>query len=237
MEGDVIYSTESTYTRAVITGRHGGPVQNLISCCMVPRGIAISIRRPGTQLNETSALKRTFRHDHIKPEALKHYIPVMDALARKHMESDWKPGSVLKVVPLSKKYTFDLACEMFPSVVDAEDVKKLFDPFTLVTKGMFSLLIDIPGTAYNRAIKGGEMVREGLLRIIKQRRKELMEGATVTRFDTIVVNYLAQLPHIYEDVLKEEMEVARSKGPDELLTWEDIEKMKYSWNVAREPRR
>ncbi|PKI76234.1 hypothetical protein CRG98_003345 [Punica granatum] len=52
-----------------------------------------------------------------------------------------------------------------------------------------------------------------------------------------VVNYLAEYPHIYEQVLKEQMEISRSKGPDELLNWEDIQKMRYSWMVACETMR
>ena len=30
------------------------------------------------------------------------------------------------------------------------------------------------------------------------------------------------------------MEVAKTKGPNELLTFEDLEKMEYTWNVVHE---
>ncbi|XAR57665.1 hypothetical protein NMG60_11025906 [Bertholletia excelsa] len=51
---------------------------------------------------------------------------------------------------------------------------------------------------------------------------------------TFIVKYLADLPHVYKQVFNEQMEIARSKAPGELLNWEDIQKMKYSWNVACE---
>ncbi|KAJ8431727.1 hypothetical protein Cgig2_028944 [Carnegiea gigantea] len=51
---------------------------------------------------------------------------------------------------------------------------------------------------------------------------------------TFVVKFLAELPHVYEGVCKEQMEIAKAKKPGELLNWEDIQKMKYSWNVACE---
>nr|AZS32332.1 CYP716 family cytochrome P450 monooxygenase [Lagerstroemia speciosa] len=51
---------------------------------------------------------------------------------------------------------------------------------------------------------------------------------------TFIVKYLAELPHIYQGVYEEQMEIARSKAPGELLNWDDLQKMKYSWNVACE---
>ncbi|XP_047961912.1 beta-amyrin 6-beta-monooxygenase-like [Salvia hispanica] len=52
-----------------------------------------------------------------------------------------------------------------------------------------------------------------------------------------VVFFLAEYPHVYEEVLKEQKAIAKSKARGENLTWEDIENMKYSWNVAREAMR
>ncbi|KAK8641683.1 hypothetical protein V6N13_011064 [Hibiscus sabdariffa] len=51
---------------------------------------------------------------------------------------------------------------------------------------------------------------------------------------TFVVKYLAELPNIYNEVYKEQLEIAKSKKEGELLNWEDLQKMKYSWNVACE---
>ncbi|GAB2222593.1 hypothetical protein Droror1_Dr00016715 [Drosera rotundifolia] len=51
---------------------------------------------------------------------------------------------------------------------------------------------------------------------------------------TSVIKYLAELPHVYDRVLTEQGEIAKCKGERELLEWEDIQKMKYTWQVVSE---
>ncbi|KAK9097664.1 hypothetical protein Syun_024709 [Stephania yunnanensis] len=51
---------------------------------------------------------------------------------------------------------------------------------------------------------------------------------------TCFIKYMAELPHIYDLVLKEQREIAKSKRPGELLNWDDIQKMRHTWNVACE---
>ncbi|EPS59491.1 hypothetical protein M569_15315, partial [Genlisea aurea] len=51
---------------------------------------------------------------------------------------------------------------------------------------------------------------------------------------TLVMKYLAELPQVYEDVLKEQEEIAGGKESGEFLRWEDIQKMRYTWNVVSE---
>ncbi|KAK7340617.1 hypothetical protein VNO77_21325 [Canavalia gladiata] len=58
---------------------------------------------------------------------------------------------------------------------------------------------------------------------------------TASSVCTSIVKYLAELPqNIYQNVYREQIAIAKSKPPGELLNWNDIEKMKYSWNVACE---
>lgn len=123
-------------------------------------------------VRKIALVNRAFLHQILKPENLKQFIPFMDSMARDHLNQEWIPFKEVKIYPLVKKYTFTLACKLFLSIEDFRHVKKLSDPFILVTSSMFSVPINLPGTPYNRAIKGGKMVREELMKIIKERKNE-----------------------------------------------------------------
>uniref|UniRef100_A0A2P2PLR7 Uncharacterized protein MANES_14G127200 n=1 Tax=Rhizophora mucronata TaxID=61149 RepID=A0A2P2PLR7_RHIMU len=58
--------------------------------------------------------------------------------------------------------------------------------------------------------------------------------STVATATTFFMKYVGERPDIYAKVLAEQMEVAEAKKPGELLEWDDIQKMKYSWNVLFE---
>ncbi|MCL7025536.1 hypothetical protein MKW94_003527 [Papaver nudicaule] len=64
----------------------------------------------------------------------------------------------------------------------------------------------------------------------------LIFGASASTGDviTLVMKYLADFPDVYNQVLEEQTAVACAKGTGELLNWNDIQKMKYSWSVVRE---
>ena len=185
------------------------------------------------------SLFRNFQDDLLKPEALRQYIPVMDAMARAHLRGDgWKPHSTVKAQPLINKYIFELAGRLFLNVTDPEGLQKISRPFAQMRDGILSLPIDLPWTAYGRGIKAGKAVREEMAKIVEARREDrggevrdllskLLEfkdeegkclsvnkivnffvSLMVASYDTTasaaisVVFFLAEYPHVYEEVLK-----------------------------------
>ncbi|TMW95491.1 hypothetical protein EJD97_008754 [Solanum chilense] len=227
-----------------------------------------------TSSKEEAIKMRKMLPNFFKPEALQRYVGIMDHITQRHFASGWENKEQVVVFPLTKRYTFWLACRLFLSVEDPKHVAKFADPFDVLASGLISIPIDLPGTPFNRAIKASNFIRKELVRIIKQRKIDLGEGKASSTQDILshmlltcdengkflgdldiadkilglligghdtassacsfIVKYLAELPHIYQRVYTEQMEIAKSKGPGELLRWEDIQKMKYSWNVACE---
>ncbi|XP_044473161.1 beta-amyrin 28-monooxygenase-like isoform X2 [Mangifera indica] len=206
-----------------------------------------------TSSKEESKKMRKMLPSFVKPEALIKYVGTMDSIAQRHFQACWEGQEQLKVLPLAKKYSFWVACRIFLSLEDPERVAKFADSFNVLLPGLVSLPVNFPGTPFNRAIKASNMIRKELIAIIEQRKVDLKEKETspvdilsqmlqapdenASTVITFIVKYLSELPHIYNQVLEEQMEIAKSKKPGELLNWEDIQKMTYSWRVACEAMR
>ena len=121
----------------------------------------------------------------LKPEGLKHKVEIMDMMARKHMDMYWAPNQEVKVYPLSKKYTFALSCRLFMNIEDPEPVSRISHGFDHILAGFVSLPIDIPGTAFNRAIKARGILHKQIMEIIKKRKKELEEKRDLAAQDLL----------------------------------------------------
>ncbi|KAE8038512.1 hypothetical protein FH972_011013 [Carpinus fangiana] len=87
---------------------------------------------------------RAIRPDFLKPEALQHYIPIMYSMSKQHLETNrLTPCKELKLFPLSKKYSFALACRLFMNIQDNEQVTRFANPFNLVTVGFVSIPVNV----------------------------------------------------------------------------------------------
>ncbi|XP_065877600.1 cytochrome P450 716B1-like isoform X3 [Euphorbia lathyris] len=51
---------------------------------------------------------------------------------------------------------------------------------------------------------------------------------------TFLIKLLASDASIHASIVQEQEEIAKSKAPGELLTWDDLLRMKYTWSVAME---
>lgn len=112
----------------------------------------------------------------LKAEALHRYVPVMDHIARRHFADGWENKEEVTVLPLTKNYTFWLACRLFISVEDPEEVRKYGVPFDYIARGMLSMPIDLPGTPFRKGIKASEYIRKELVGVVRQRKIDLAEG-------------------------------------------------------------
>lgn len=225
-------------------------------------------------MKEDSAKVRKILQPFLKADSLQKHIPTMDSVMKHHLATEWNSDKV-KVSPTVTKFTFVLACRLFLSIDDMDEIEELGELFGDIAAGTVSLAIDFPGTAFNRAVKASKRMRKQLEEIIKKRKVELLENRDVEKekdllsqmlisndeYDqfltvsdvasvivgllhagthtlnvalTFIMMYLAELPDVYDEVLREQKEIKETKGTNDLLNWEDIKKMKYSWNVANE---
>ncbi|KAJ9691351.1 hypothetical protein PVL29_013508 [Vitis rotundifolia] len=58
--------------------------------------------------------------------------------------------------------------------------------------------------------------------------------STVATAIAFLMKFVGERPDIYNKILAEQWEIAASKQPGDFLGWDDMHKMKYSWNTVHE---
>lgn len=132
-----------------------------------------------------SAKVRQLLPPFLRAHAVKNYISDMDSELRQHLEDYWTGRDEVEVCPFVAKYTFALAVKLLLGVHDATELEKLATPFVEAAGGIIAVPINIPGTRFNRGVKASNRIREVIMGIIAQRRKDLADGTATPMQDLL----------------------------------------------------
>ncbi|KAI8008097.1 Cytochrome P450 716B2 [Camellia lanceoleosa] len=92
---------------------------------------------------------------------------------------------------------------------------------------LITCLLNIQGKDNEEALSDDEIVHNVMLVMVAGH-------DTSSVLMTFIVRLLANDPTIHAGVVQEQEDIAKSKSSGELLTWDDLAKMKYTWKVAME---
>ncbi|XP_004228960.1 beta-amyrin 28-monooxygenase-like [Solanum lycopersicum] len=133
-------------------------VRKLIGSCLI------------TTVGKEAKIMRKMLSTFVSPDAFSRlYIKTMELVAHHHFMNYWQGKEKVKVFPLVKLYTFKVACQLFMSIEDKNEIERLSREFNLLLKGLISLPINLPGTSFYKAMKGTTAIRKELLQVVKKR--------------------------------------------------------------------
>ncbi|GLJ28364.1 hypothetical protein SUGI_0558120 [Cryptomeria japonica] len=112
----------------------------------------------------------------MKPEALQKFVGRMESVILEHFANCWEGNESITVWPLMKKVTFHVASNLLFSLKDSKERERLGKELNTAVKGLQSLPLDFPGTAFNRALKARSHIYERLSLLLETRRKEIETG-------------------------------------------------------------
>lgn len=164
-----IFSNEQTY----FTSFRPHPMQHLFRSYK-SKAAAAAAPPPENQKSEEAKIIR--QPGFFKPEALMRYLSKMDSITRQQLQTHCAGKDVVVVHSLSKTITLTLACEFFLGVENPERIARLVEHFDLVTLGMHSVMVNLPGTIFYRANKAAAALRKELTAVIREKKLAMAES-------------------------------------------------------------
>ncbi|KAL7212139.1 hypothetical protein ACSBR2_014913 [Camellia fascicularis] len=169
----------------------------------------------------------------------------MDEEVRKHMEMHWQGKNEVTVMPLMKTLTFNIICSLIFRIERGARRDALRGLFQNRIEGMLSVPVNLPFTRFNHSLRPRAKMKTIVMDLTNNSAllsdEEIEDNVVIIMIGgydtssillTFLIRLLANEPSIY--AIAEQEEIVKSNTLGELLTWDDLSKMKYIWKVAME---
>ncbi|GMP72979.1 hypothetical protein CsSME_00030844 [Camellia sinensis var. sinensis] len=162
----------------------------------------------------------------LKPEALKEYVGKMDEAGSFFTKANHDVISGTRdaheVMPLIKTLTFNIVCSLIYGIEQGARRDPLRDLFQNMIKGMLICNEDNSALLFDEEIEDNAVI--------------IMIGGydTSSILLTFLIRLLANEPSVYATIIQEQEEITKTKTLGELLKWDDLSKIKYTWRVVME---
>ncbi|KAL0306383.1 UNVERIFIED_CONTAM: Beta-amyrin 28-monooxygenase [Sesamum radiatum] len=172
----------------------------------------------------------------LKPDSLKNYVGKMEEEIRLHLLMHWQGKKKVTMIGGMWSVPVNLLFTRFNRSLKASAevqrmLKQLISEKRIELENgasshqdLITCLLSIRGEDNQELMSEDEIIHNIMLIMVD----------TSSVLITFMVLILANDPNIHAAVLTEQEEIKKSKPSGELLTWEDLAKMKYTWRVAME---
>ncbi|KAI8573270.1 hypothetical protein RHMOL_Rhmol01G0265200 [Rhododendron molle] len=105
----------------------------------------------------------------------------MDSIIQKQLKTDLEGKTEANIHPFSRSLTLTLACRFFLGIENPERIAKLVGQFDIVTDGIHSLPLNVPGTAFYYAVKAAEVIRKELADVVAEKKARVLGSGAPTQ--------------------------------------------------------
>ncbi|KAJ7963896.1 Cytochrome P450 family protein [Quillaja saponaria] len=169
-------------------------------------------------------------------------VPKICNSVQLHLAKNCRGQESISLYRLTKSLTFSI---VFECLLGVNVEPGMLETFERVLEGVFAPAIMFPGSKFFRSKKARQQIEKMLVKgeISEQ---EVIDNVVLLVFaahDTtsfsiaMTFKMLAKHPDCYTTLLQEHADIISNKRSGDNLTLEDIKKMKYTWQVARESMR
>ncbi|KAM0853346.1 hypothetical protein ACQ4PT_051138 [Festuca glaucescens] len=108
----------------------------------------------------------------LKPDMLKLYVNRIDAEVRHHLEENWAGRTIVTVLPLMKRLTFDIISALVFGLEASAVRDALAHDVGCMLAGMTAIPVNLPFTTFGRSLKASQRARRLLEVIIREKKAE-----------------------------------------------------------------